>query len=315
MRNIFILNPAAGQGYAIDQIEHIKAAASELNMDVEIYKSSSPIDAEIYSGDVLASREPGEKLRIFACGGDGTLNEVVNACYGHDDVEIGVIPKGTGNDFIRNFGQKERFLDYKAQLMGESIECNIINYVGISNGEYVNRYCCNMFNIGFDCNVAYLASSYKKIPFIKGSQAYLLGVMKSLVEMHGTKLRITFDDKTTIEKDYLLVAIANGCFCGGGIKGVPRANVFDGFFDVSILNPMSRTKFLKMFGKYSKGTHLESKEASKLVTYKKCKSLKIKPCEETVRMCTDGEMTIIGEMEFKIIEKGFKFIIPKDLKK
>ncbi|MEG0961156.1 MAG: diacylglycerol kinase family protein, partial [Erysipelotrichaceae bacterium] len=243
MRNIFILNPAAGQGKALNQIDDIKAAAAELNIDVEFYKTASPIDPEIYCGDIMASMDPNEKIRIYACGGDGTLNEVVNACYGYENVEIGVIPKGTGNDFVRNFGKKEDYFNYKAQLMGESIICNVINYSGVSNGEIINRYCCNMFNIGFDCNVVDLAAKYKKYPLVKGTPAYMLGVLKTLIEMHGTRLKITLDDGTVMDQDFLLVALANGCYCGGGVKGVPKANVTDGFIDVSIINPMTRLKF------------------------------------------------------------------------
>ena len=87
--------------------------------------------------------ESSERLRFYACGGDGTLGEVVNGAAGQVNAEVGLIPIGTGNDFVRNFADAGDFFDIEAQVMGEAraidlIKCN-------------DRYGINVVNVGFDC--------------------------------------------------------------------------------------------------------------------------------------------------------------------
>jgi diacylglycerol kinase (ATP) len=86
MRKIFILNPAAGQGGASDFAEIIKNVAATLGETVEIYYTQGIKDAERYSRTVCQGKLPEEAVRFYACGGDGTINEVVNGCFGFQNV-------------------------------------------------------------------------------------------------------------------------------------------------------------------------------------------------------------------------------------
>ncbi|MEG0291717.1 MAG: diacylglycerol kinase family lipid kinase [Anaerovoracaceae bacterium] len=311
MRYVFIINPAAGSGYAILHEENIIERCEAIGITPEIYTSARVGDAERFCKELVSKRGKESSLRIFACGGDGTVNEVINGVYGADNVEVGIIPAGTGNDFVRNFDAKYDFHNIEKQLKGISIDCDLIRYKYLSDGELIQRYCINMFNIGFDSDVVYTTGIVKKSPFIKGSFAYLLSVLIVLFEMRGIKLRIELDNGEVFDKHILLIAIANGCFCGGGVKGVPNADISDGLIDVSIINKISRISFLRLFPKYAKGTHLELKESEKIITYRKVKKLKLSCKSSKGRMSTDGEISIIDNVDFECVPSSIKLILPK----
>ena len=106
MRYFFIVNPNSGKKKKQrHMIESLEIAAVRLGIKYEIHYTRGTKDGEIYVRN-LCRKYSGtdEKLRIYACGGDGTINEVVNGAFGYGNVEIGAIPLGTGNDYIRNYG-------------------------------------------------------------------------------------------------------------------------------------------------------------------------------------------------------------------
>jgi len=310
MRKIFILNPAAGQGGASDFAEIIKNAAANLGETVEIYFTQGIKDAERYSRTVCQGRLPEEAVRFYACGGDGTINEVVNGCFGFPNVEIGLVPTGTGNDYVRDYNTLESFLDIEDQLKGSSIPVDLFRYTGTIDGKVQSRYCANMMNIGFDANVVYRVSKLKKLPLIGGSLAYMLGIFVELIEKNGTNLKLEFDDGTGYDGKMLLVAVAIGSYCGGGIKGLPLAKANDGLLDVQVIKDATRRLFIHLLPKYVKGTHLEDKKAQRILLYKQMKRIKITPNEGETRICVDGELEIAGPMEIEIVPKSMNFIIP-----
>ena len=310
MRQIFIINPAAGQGGASDFTEIIGKAADKLGMQVEIYYTKGIKDAENYARTVCQRKDPSESVRFFACGGDGSLNEVAYGCIGAENVEIGHVPTGTGNDYVRDYNKPEAFLNIEDQLKGKSIKVDLFSYTGVINGLHQTRYCTNMMNIGFDCNVVYRTSILKTKPFIKGSFAYYLGIFYELVKKKGTNLKLTFDDSSGFDGKLLLTAVSIGCYCGGGIKGLPKAKRSDGLFDVQIIRNTTRFLFINLLPKYVKGTHLEDKRAQELIIYKQMKHLIIQPNDGTTRICVDGEMEMVETLVLDIVPLSMQFIVP-----
>ena len=309
MRNIFVINPCAGQGNGLDKLkEDILKAAKKTEIDVELYYTNSVGDAENFARNVAST---GEEVRFFACGGDGTLNEVVNGVYGMDNVEVGVVPIGTGNDYVRNYGTGKDFLNLKAQLCGESREVDLIQYSGILDGTEQVRYCANMINIGFDCNVVDKTAEMKTKPLVSGSMAYLLSVLAILVKKKGANLRVTVDGKEIHNGPNLLCAVANGSFCGGGVCSSPQANTDDGYMDVNVVLNISRAKFIRLFPSYKKGTHFEVQGIDKMIQAIPCKKATIEPLDGEMRLCADGEIVTAGAVELEVKEKVMRFIVPK----
>lgn len=318
MKHIFIMNPAAGKGKAGKVfLPKIIETSKRMGVDYEIHRTIAPGDAQHFVSGRCEAGEAGmeatETLRFYACGGDGTFNEVANGAYGYDNVEIAMIPAGTGNDFPKNFSNVKYFEDIERQILGEARAIDIIRYVETEEDNPTEpnvRYGINMFNIGLDCNVADKVAEIKSYPFVPGPLAYGLGVGIILGKKEGVSLEIKFDDGEIHNGDIMLVDIGNGCYCGGGFKGVPNANVEDGLIDVSIIDNISRRTFLSLIGKYRKGTHLEDPATSGIVYYRKCKSLTISS-NDKIKLCTDGEVSMVGQTTFEIIPRGIIFSIPQ----
>ncbi|NLD20284.1 MAG: hypothetical protein GX663_08600 [Clostridiales bacterium] len=313
MKYVFVMNPTAGKRkYREEILKSIRAAAEERSIEYQMYFTKAQEDGAIYVRELCQRcARKGEKLRIYACGGDGTINEVINGAFGFENVEVGAVPMGTGNDYIRNYGDTDDFLNMRGQFSGISKTSDLIKYRAEHEGIIREGYCANMFNIGFDCNVVDLTAKIKNLPLISGSLAYLISVFLILIRKKGCDLKIEFEDGRVTDGKLLLIAIANGCYCGGGVKGVPYCDLNDGLMDVSVVNNVSRTKFITIFPSYSKGTHLEKVAVKdKIVHYTKEKALTITANGKSLRLCTDGEITTQKRVEFFVVKDGFKFIVP-----
>lgn len=333
MKHIFIMNPAAGKGKAGKVfLPKIIETAKRMGIDYEIHRTIAPGDAQHYVKSRCTVRESQpeseEILRFYACGGDGTLNEVVNGAYDHKNVEIAMIPAGTGNDFPKSFGDLKYFEDIEGQILGTSRPVDLIRYEAVmpnpasgtfkadpdslfdSDPDPIVRYGINMFNLGLDCNVADKVAKIKTYPFVPGTLAYGLGVGIVLGKKEGVNLEICLDNGEIHSGDITLVAIGNGCYCGSGFNGVPRARVDDGLIDVSIVAEINRRTCISLLGKYRKGTHLDDPSTASFISYRKCKSLTIRP-QDTVKLCTDGEVSMVGETTFEIVPGAIIFSVPQ----
>lgn len=308
MKTYFIINPAAGQGNRIKELgSEILEAAKRVNADIEMYFTKFSGDARDFVKKIC---EDNPNSRFIACGGDGTLNEVLNGAIGYDRAQIGVYPMGTGNDFCRNFKITENFLNIEAQLNGETVICDAIKYSYFSDGKKKIGYCANMFNIGFDCNVANMTASIKKKPFISGSLAYFISIFINLIKKKGALLKLELDGEIVHTGKLLLTSIANGSFCGGGIKSNPLASLRDGFINVNIVKDVSRLKFIRLLPHYIKGDFLSLKDIDRVVLSPKCKKIVVTPIKDKIRLCIDGEIVSASKTEFEIVPDAFSFIVP-----
>ena len=282
MKTVFIINPAAGKGKNISRLtDEIKKVSQRLGADTDICLTECIGDAgriaERYSKEYPS-------CRIIACGGDGTLSEVVNGCMGNPLCEVGVMPCGTGNDFCRNFDAD--FLSIEKQLTAGTMSCDVMKYK--TRGK--TAYCINMFNIGFDCNVADYTNRLKKSTFIKGTIAYLVSIFVILLRKRGANLSITTDCGTEHHGKLLLTSMANGCFCGGGVKSNPEAQVSDGLINMNIVKDIPRRRFVSLLPYYINGTFRKVKNIENVISSFKCRKVTIKPLEGTMRLCVDGEI-------------------------
>ena len=309
MKTVFILNPEAGKkNNLITLSESIKRAALDCGKDVEIYITKAQGDATDF---VRGKCEDGEHIRFIACGGDGTLSEVVCGAIGYDNAEIGVIPMGTGNDFCRNFSKDYDFASPEAQLCGDTVECDAIKYTTEVDGKRVEGYCANMFNIGFDCNVADLTGTIKKKTPLAGSLAYFAAILATLVRKKCTELEVFLDDKKAHDGKLLLTSLANGSFCGGGIMSNPGAAINDGLINVNIINNVSRLRFISLLPYYMKGTHGSLRGIERVITTCGAQRVKIVPKDNKIRLCIDGEIIDAGVTEFEVVHNAFHFVLPQ----
>lgn len=302
MRHIFILNPAAGPKKAEKKIlPRILEAVKAENVDYEIHRTMNVGDGENF----VKSRcldHLGESMRFYAVGGDGTLNEVANGVFGFPNAELAFIPAGTGNDFARIFSDSRAFQDIRKQLRGRAKPIDLVRYD--------DRVIVNMLNIGLDCAVVSEVDILKERYFLRGPFAYMVGVGVVFGRNRGFHLKVTLEDGSVFDQEFTLVAVGNGAFCGGGFKGVPKAEIDDGLLDVSLINKVNRRTFASLITKYHKGTHLESPLAGDIITYVKCRSISIEP-RDTMQICVDGEVSCSGRLDISIVPEAVRFSVPE----
>ncbi len=297
----FILNPKSGRSRTEKKLDEIiKAACKKRQLNYHIYYTTAPGDATEYVRSMI--RITSERQRFICVGGDGTISEIVNSAPGNLNVEFGVIPKGSGNDFVRNFSNTQLFTDIDAQIDGTPITLDLIK---------VNDcYSVNMVNIGFDCAVVKETERLKKIKIIPPGLIYIVGVVVALCKKFGYKMKLIFDDGRVIEKELTLTSISNGKFCGGGFKSNPLAKLNDGMFDICAIDKVSRFTFLSLVSLYKKGTYLEDDKAREIIEYFQVPHFKME-FDEPVPICIDGEIKGAKTIDFSILKNGFNFVVPK----
>ena len=297
----FILNPKSGRSRKHQNIEDaIKDACKKRRLSYHIYYTTCPGDATEYVKSMVRISE--DRQRFICIGGDGTLSEIVNSAPSNPNVEFGVIPNGSGNDFVNNFTNKALFSSIDAQIDGETTSLDLI--------KCNDSYCVNMVNIGFDCAVAKEAAKLKKIKLFTPKFAYTFGVFKVVFRKIGTPMKIIFDDGEVIEKLFTLTSIANGRYCGGGYCAAPNALMDDGIMDISAINKISRFTLFGLLKSYKKGTYLEKKRAQKLFVHKRVSHFRME-FKEPLPICIDGEIKGAKNIDFTVVPNAFNFVIPK----
>lgn len=300
MKHYFIINPAAGKGKRQAPLEEdIHKCCRAEGVDYTVYHTREVGDAEKYVHERCAE---GVECRFYACGGDGTLCEVVNGAAESDIAEVAVIPVGTGNDFARNFTSNERFGDIKAQLHGMPRRIDII--------KYNDRYFANMINTGFDCEVVRRVTKIKRNPAIPRALAYVVGVFIELIKKPGVRMRVSVDGRPPEEKQLLLTCIGNGAFCGGGFNSAPHASLCDGIIDVCFIKNVTRRKFISLLSSYKNGTYLKRNDVKEIAEYVRAARLEI-DFVDLQGVSVDGEIEDCRHLSLNVISGGLKFSIPE----
>lgn len=297
MKHIFIINPVAGNG--IDHItysEKIKKAFSELGIeDYEIHVTTGVGNANEFAKEKVAT---GEHVRFYTCGGDGTLSEVVNACAEHKNAEVAAIPLGSGNDFIRIFGNKEDLLDLKAHITGTPMEFDLI--------KYEDQYAINQCSMGLDAEVCAKQADFKKIPFLSPETAYTVALLYCFIGKMKNTFTIQFDDDKPFTKDVLFCVVGNSRWYGGGYMAAPKALPYDGLLDFVVVEKnCSRLTLLGLIAPYKRGEHLSWERTR----FKRGKKITIKSTKPSA-VNFDGEVKIVTEATFNIVEKAIKYVVP-----
>ncbi len=297
MRYLFFINPAAGKGKVQKKLfSRIEDAFKNRNEEYKIIVTRFAGDAE-----QIARKEAlkGDKIRMYACGGEGTTFELLNAIYGFQNVELGCIPCGSANDFLKLFGDTSPFFDIEAQIDAESQPIDIIKA-----GE---RYCINGCSIGMDAMVGRDMKLFKRIPLVSGPLAYKLAIAKTFLNLHiGVKINIKIDNEPSFDTDCLFAVVANGPFYGGGYTGAPYANPADNILDFTLVETVSHLKVLKFLPFYEKGEF----EQFDFCHLKRCKKMSFES-NKAIPVQLDGEIIEVNALDISIIENGIKFIIPK----
>lgn len=295
MQHIFILNPAAGHADTTAALTtDIRNAFGD---EAIIYTTTGIGDATNFVRQYAAEHTE-QPLRFYACGGDGTFSEVVGGASGFSHVAVGVVPVGTGNDFVRNFRNNEGFMSLEKQRDGGEIAIDLLRCN--------DRYCVNMLNTGFDCEVvAKMQEIKRRVP---ANMAYALGVLIELIKKPCTQIKVFADGEYVCEGKKLLCAVANGGFYGGGYHPLPSASPSDGYIDMCLVDNVSRLRFISLVGKYKKGTHITPKTAD-VIRVLRCRKLCLEFPEQH-RVCIDGELLMMDRCDIEVLPAAIRLVLP-----
>lgn len=305
MKHVFILNPAAGKGGEVEPLkERIGAECARLGVEHYIHVTDKPGDATdfILRECAEGGRFFGDTCRFYACGGDGTISEVLDGTARVDGAEVGVIPIGTGNDFCRSCTPRELYFDIEAQVCGKAVPLDAVKYNG--------RYSANMINIGFDCEVVKDVARIKRKSWVPGGLAYVMGVVRTLVRKPGAAFMLSIDGGEPERCELLLCAIANGPYCGGGFDALPMADLSDGRVNIIKIKNVSRIKFLSLVKNYKDGTLPQSRRADGLREYVSC-SHAVFEFDRMQAVCVDGEIREMERLEIDVEPGRFRFSVPR----
>ncbi|MBN1949062.1 MAG: diacylglycerol kinase family lipid kinase [Candidatus Cloacimonetes bacterium] len=245
---LFIVNALAGRGKTGRKLGKLVEQLNRFDFDFEIEITKYPKHA------IELTREYIRKgyRKLVAVGGDGTVNEVVNGIMlsrREEDVILGIIPEGGGNDFARNFrisGNIEKDLE----ILKKEVT------IPVDVGKIEEQYFINALGLGFDAEVAQHAD---KIRYLNGLPRYLLAVMKALVKLKPHKMEITLNGEQ-FDISVLLISIGNGLSTGGGFLLTPHAKVDDGRFDICLIKKIKLLRLLQLLPTAISGKHLEQPE-------------------------------------------------------
>lgn len=300
MKHIFVLNPAAGRVNAFRKLEG-ELQRFEGELDYAIYETKAPGDATAYIRQYCA--ENTEPVRFYACGGDGTLNEVVNGAVGFPHASVGCFPCGSGNDFVKYYGGVKPFLDLEAQIHATEEEIDLVR-VG-------NKYAINAAHFGFDSCVAKTMMNIRRKKIIGGKNAYTTGVLVGLLKAMVNRCRVTADGELLNPKGKLLLCtIANGQYVGGSFRCAPRSVNSDGLLEVCLVHPVSHLTFMNLVKYYTAGVHLDNPKFDKYLVYRRAKQIEIE-APEGFLYSFDGELIRQNHFTVEVAPRAVRFAVPR----
>lgn len=280
MLHVFIINPAANSGTQrpglvadIESYFHAHGGAYEIRY------TAAPGEGERLAREYVQTGSP---VRLYACGGDGTLHEVVNGAYGYPNAEIGAVPCGRCNHFIKAFSGYD-FSSISGQVTGSALPVDLV--------QVNDRLVCNACCLGLDP-----AAVGCDLP---GSLSRRMTEFYALYKARAHYFLIEPENGVPMEGGFLYLTAANCPWYGDILPCVSTAQPFDGLFDFLSVGAESRLKRLYLASGKEEPHHTIQQMTGAVITSKK-----------SFPLLLDGEKRKADRVKLKIIEKGMPFIIP-----
>lgn len=301
MKHIFIINPKSGK---TDNLAEIKEQLKTFDgkIDYEIYSTKAPKDATRYIKE-YCEKNP-EEVRFYACGGDGTLNEVVTGAMGFPQAQISCYPCGSGNDFVKYYGGADKFLNIANTVNGEEHKIDVMSICG---GKY---YSVNICNFGFDSVVCNTMINVRRKPVIGGRNAYTTGIINGLVRGMKHTAAMKCDGESFYAGDFLLCTLGNGSHVGGSFNCSPRSSNEDGLIEVCLVKRLTHLQFIKLLTPYQNGKHLDDPMFRDFILYRRTKTFEL-TANGDFWVSLDGEMVNLPHFTIENLQGAIRFVAPK----
>ncbi len=298
MKHLFIINPAAGSyNRTVSYCEKIHNLCKKRKLEYRVRVSTQPGECFQFAREAA---ETGEEYRIYACGGDGTLNEVVAGAAGFPNAAVSAYSAGSGNDFTKMFSDPEAFRSLPRLLDAEEVTFDLIR----CNEDLALNIC----SVGLDARIGTDVANYKRLPLLSGFRAYAASTVINVARGIGEHYIVQIDGER-IDENMTMICVCNGRFYGGGFNPVPDADPTDGLLDVLLVKEVTRLQVPAVVGKYKAGRY---KELPHLVRHFRTDKVKIL-CDQPTAVNLDGELRMARTVEMSIAQEKIRFFYPKGL--
>lgn len=298
-KHLFLLNPAAGKHNHTGILrQHIEELGSARGLDFSIAVTEYAGHATVLAREAVQS---GDELRLYACGGDGTLNEVVAGVAGWENAAVTSVPCGSGNDFVKIFSAPAAFADLGRLMDPEEARFDLV--------QVNDRISDNICSVGLDARIGTDMARYKHLPLVSGSGAYALSIVVNMLHGISEHYRIEMEDGRVLDDEYTLVCLCNGRWYGGGYQPVPEADPADGLLDVLLVKKVSRLTAAWVIGKYKAGRY---RELGNLITHRRCRRMVIH-ADHPMAVNLDGELLRTDHATFQLEPGALRVFYPKGL--
>jgi len=296
MKHLFIINPAAGsKDRTAAYTAQIHKSCQGLDYAIEVSKAPGCC-TEI----ARKAAQSGEEIRIYSCGGDGTMNEIVAGVAGYPNVAVTMYSGGSGNDFARMFDQPDAFRDLDKLLDAEEVTFDLIR----CNEDYSLNIC----SVGLDARIAADVANYKRLPLLSGFRAYVASTVINLLKGISEHYVIELGGER-IDAKKTLICACNGRFYGGGFNPVPDADPADGKLEVLVIEAVNILQVPSVIGKYKNGRY---KELSHLVKHYSTDRVKV-IFDKPTSINLDGEQRMAEVADIRLADEKIRFFYPKGL--
>ena len=312
MKHLIVFNAGAGSNKERADAFRKQIEESFKGLDYEVYETEGPRAVIPFLKKYLSNNK--DTVRVYACGGDGTIHEVVNGLVGFDNAELAILPTGTGNDFVKSYGvmneNRNEFLSFKPLINGQPVEIDVSKITGGNLQEPL--YSVNVINFGFDAIVGARGNYYKEhgLPAKAkpGTNPYDYALKNDAMK-HGrfNDIEVVADGEKLNEKQMLLATLAQGQWVGGQFKCAPKSDNTDGLIDVCVLKTMTFLGLGMIIGTYTKGKHLD--KPRKKIVYRQAKKIEMFGPQE-FDVCVDGEMIKGNNFVVEVCPKAIKLVPP-----
>lgn len=303
MKHVFIINPVAGSHDQTKETE--EAIKAVLGDEAVVHVTKAHLDAFEFVKQWLATSS--EAVRFYACGGDGTLNEVAHAAMNHENASVACYPIGSGNDFIKVYGTATDFRDLKALVAAED---QVIDLLKIKDARGTqDEISINVVNLGFDSQVVANMALYKGK--CSGEKAYRKGVLKAFFSHFGFDGTFSVNGSLFHTTPFMLASFANGTTYGGGYKTAPLADPADGSLEFCLVDKLSRLSFVQMLGDYKAGKHLSSsrKVFKTHIHYARAQEVSVS-LRAPLTVSIDGELFDYQDFTVSVLAHALRFAVP-----
>lgn len=308
---LVVVNPKASVGKCEKDWPQIKQLLVNEGVDFDFFITEHQGHAIELVRDNITGKG---YTKIISVGGDGTNNEVINGIFAQkrfptEQITMGVIPIGTGNDWRRTFGFSTDYLENVKIIKAENLFKHDIGKVTYYNhGDPQVRYFLNAAGTGLDEKVCQATNALKQ-QGKGGSARYMMSVAKCLLKYGSTHLQLFVDEQLVLDDEILSLSVGNGRFNGGGMMMMPKAVPNDGLFDITAIRKVGMAKFAANVTNIYDGSFINKlKEVS---TFRGRKIRIVSIPEHSLNLETEGETLTNSPFDFEMLQQAINMVVPE----